>query len=428
MTTQTFSPQRQVSTGFVSWHESSCNQQLEVGDLISIGRDSANQIVLSDGYASSRHARIERKDAGFFLRDLRSRNGTFLNGARVMEAWLSEGDRIRIGNMDLLFSCSREESQNNALTSSRNLLWQSQLSRLPSISETGFPVLLTGPSGTGKDVLAQALHRMSPRRAGPFVSVNCSALSESLVESELFGHLRGSFTGATEDRKGAFQVARGGTLFLDEIGDLPLSLQPKLLRALENQQIRAVGSDHATRTDVRIVAATHHCLKRLVLEERFRSDLFFRLNVVQFQVPPLSERIEDFEDLFYQFAKKVRVRFSHAAILTLKQHSWPGNIRELKNVVSRAKAFYGTAEVTEADVPQLLDVLPSYDERGSHSAFKPSRSVIKEIEVEMIRSRLIANRGNQRKTAADLGLPKSTLHDRIRDYGIDVEKLIAEAT
>lgn len=427
MNTQTLTPQRPLNTGFVSWQDSNCTQQLEVGDMISIGRDSANHIILSDGYISHRHVRIERKDAGFFLRDLRSRNGTYLNGARVMEAWLSEGDRIRVGSVDLVFSCEREDTKNTALTTSRNLAWQTQLNRLPSISDTNFPVLLTGPSGTGKDVLAQTLHRMSPRRAGPFVSVNCSALSESLVESELFGHLRGSFTGATDDRKGAFQAARGGTLFLDEIGDLPLSLQPKLLRALENQQIRAVGSDHAQRTDVRIIAATHHCLKKLVLEERFRSDLFFRLNVVQFQVPALEDRMEDFEDLFYHFAKKMRVRFSHAAILRLKQHNWPGNIRELKNVVSRAKAFYGTNEITEERIDHLVDVLPSQSQI-SHAAFKPSRSVIKEIEIEMIRSRLIANRGNQRKTAADLGLPKSTLHDRIRDYGIDVEKLVAEST
>ena len=256
------------------------------------------------------------------------------------------------------------------------------------------------------------------------VSVNCSALSESLVESELFGHIKGSFTGATENRKGAFEAARGGTLFLDEVGDLPLSLQPKLLRALENSQIRPVGSDRSLETDVRIVAATHQDLKKLVFEERFRADLFFRLHVVQLQTPALKDRKEDFEDLIYDFARSMRVRFSFGAVQYLKNHDWPGNIRELKNVVARAKAFWGLEEITEATAAQLIDHLPALSDSIDGNSFKPSRSVIKEIELEMIKSRLIANRGNQRKTAVDLGMPKSTLHDRIKTYGIDVEKLL----
>jgi DNA-binding NtrC family response regulator len=336
---------------------------------------------------------------------------------------LNEGDRIRVGVTEMQFSSTKSESLDIEMAS-KCATWNAQLLRLPNIAQSSFPVLLTGPSGAGKDVLAQAIHRQSARKRGPFVSVNCSALSESLVESELFGHVKGSFTGATGDRKGAFEAARGGTLFLDEIGDLPLALQPKLLRALENSQIRPVGSDRSIETDVRIIAATHHDLKKLVFDEKFRPDLYFRLHVVQIQTPALKERKEDFEDLLYNFARSMRVRFSFAAIQRLKAHDWPGNIRELKNVVARARAFWGTEEITEAMAAQLIDLMPGATGSLPEEACRPSRSVIKEIELEMIKSRLIANRGNQRKTAADLGMPKSTLHDRIRTYEIDIEKLI----
>lgn len=357
------------------------------------------------------------------MRDLRSRNGTFVNGARIFEAQLNDGDRIRIGRSN--WSTWQKEAGPTEDMTSLNAVWKARLDKLPNVASSQFPVLLTGPSGCGKDVLAQRIHKLSARRGGPFVSVNCSALSEALVESELFGHLRGSFTGATGDRKGAFEAARGGTLFLDEIGDLPMTLQPKLLRALENSQIRPVGSDRSIETDVRIIAATHHDLKKLVYDERFRADLYFRLHVVQMRTPALKERMEDFETLLYHFARAMRVRFSFGAIQVLKRHDWPGNIRELKNAVARAKAFWGAEEIyrgsrRSADRSDARSRDPAIED-----AFKPSRSVIKEIELEMIKSRLVANRGNQRKTAADLGMAKSTLHDRVAQLsGIDVEKLV----
>ncbi|WP_374032992.1 sigma 54-interacting transcriptional regulator [Bdellovibrio bacteriovorus] len=193
---------------------------------------------------------------------------------------------------------------------SRNEVWNEELQTLSNVAKTEFPVLILGPSGTGKDVIAQALHENSLRDKGPFVSVNCSALSETLIESELFGHVKGSFTGAINDRKGAFEAARGGTLFLDEIGDLSYSLQAKLLRALENNEIRPVGADRNVRTDVRIIAATHQNLSEKIREGLFRSDLYFRLNVVSVAPPALALRMEDFEELLYTFARKMRVRFS----------------------------------------------------------------------------------------------------------------------
>ena len=197
---------------------------------------------------------------------------------------------------------------------------------LSSVATSSCPVLILGPSGTGKDVLANAIHNSSKKSGAPFISVNCSALTETLVESELFGHTKGSFTDAVSDRKGAFEAARGGTLFLDEIGDLPYSLQAKLLRALENNEIRPVGSDRSIKTDVRIIAATHQNLYNKIRDGEFRADLFYRLNVITIETPALKERIEDFDNLLYSFARQMRVRFSFNAIKTLKKHDWPGNI------------------------------------------------------------------------------------------------------
>ena len=302
--------------------------------------------------------------------------------------------------------------------SSRNSDWNMELEGLLGVAQTDFSVLLLGPSGTGKDVVAQALHKHSGRCYAPFVSVNCSALTETLIESELFGHVRGSFTGAMNDRKGAFETARGGTLFLDEIGDLSYNLQAKLLRALENSEIRPVGSDRIVKTNVRIIAATHQNLVTKIQEGQFRSDLFFRLNVVSVQTPALKNRIEDFEDLIYTFAKQMRVRFSFDAIQRLKGHSWPGNIRELKNLVSRASALYPSQQIDVEKVDRLLrnsiNLATAQDQTERKQV-----SVLKEVERQIILRKLEANSGNQKRTALDLGMPKSTLNDRLRQYNIN---------
>lgn len=301
---------------------------------------------------------------------------------------------------------------------SRNPLWNAELQSLRHVAETDFPVLLLGPSGTGKDLLAQAIHGASPRQHAAFVSVNCSALTETLIESELFGHIKGAFTGAINDRKGAFESARNGTLFLDEIGDLPINLQAKLLRALENNEIRPVGSDRIVTTNIRVIAATHQNLSQKINDGTFRSDLFFRLNVISVSTPALRDRTEDFEDLINCFAKQMRVRFSFDAIQKLKMHSWPGNIRELRNLVSRAAAVFPHHQIDLDRAARLLKSSAVYtplyeDQTGSRL------SVIKEVEKQIILKKLQENKGNQRKTALELKMPKSTLNDRLRQYKVD---------
>ncbi len=422
MTEKVLTNEKAANAGFLYCLTHSQSAPTNIGEFISLGRDSSNLIPIADPFVSTRHARIEKREGAYILKDLRSRNGTFLNGSRVYEVSLSPGDHIKIGEREFLFQDKIQTLDSNPLLKSKSPAWQSQLQNLPYFSQTDLPVLLLGPSGTGKEVLAKLIHDQSTRRKKPFISVNCSALSESLVESELFGHTKGSFTGATHNRPGAFEAARGGTLFLDEVGDLPLVLQPKLLRALENKEIRPVGSDKTLSTDVRIIAATHQNLNDKVKTGQFRADLFFRLHVIKMAIPSLRDRREDFEDLLYGFAKEMKVSFNFTAVEALKQHNWPGNIRELKNTVARASALFQGTRITEDLVPQLIDsVVP---ESRVYQQMDSNLSIIKEMEKEMIRQRLIANRGNQRQTAADLNMPKSTLHDRIKSYGAEFEELL----
>lgn len=398
-------------------HLSDSGQRTNLSSLLVIGSDPGCGLHIQGAGVAERHCRIEQKnDSTWILRDLRSSEGTYLNNAKILEAELCDGDIISIGETELLFE-TQDSSHLEFPMTSKNSEWNEELQSLAHVSRTDFPVLILGPSGTGKDVIANNIHNESPRRNGPFISVNCSALTETLIESELFGHIKGSFTGAISDRKGAFEAARGGTLFLDEIGDLSYSLQAKLLRALENEEIRPVGADRNVKTDVRVIAATHQNLSSKIREGLFRSDLYYRLNVVSITPPSLQNRMEDFDTLLYGFAKKLRVRFSFNAIATLKKHSWPGNIRELKNLVTRASAVFPREYITEQHIDKLIDrTLCTNPTPISQVANIP---VIKEIERQMIIKRLEANRGNQRRTASDLGMPKSTLHDRLKLYNID---------
>jgi transcriptional regulator with PAS, ATPase and Fis domain len=396
-------------------------------NIVTFGSSNDATVVFPIPGLEDRHCRIEQKEQGFILKDLRSETGTYLNGARILEAYLQDGDLITLGEAHITFFFNNPEIKPPCDLKSKNEKWDAQLKSLPYFASTDYPVLILGPSGSGKEIIANKMHEYSQRSRGPFVGVNCSALTETLIESELFGHLKGSFTGAIADRKGAFESARGGTLFLDEIGDLPYTLQAKLLRALENKEIRPVGSDRTIQTDVRIIAATHQNLKTLIKEKNFRSDLYYRLNVIHFQTPALQQRMEDFDDIFFTLCKDFRIRFNFDSIQKLKRYNWPGNIREVKNIIARAAALHPSSTITEEmidtlfdeiETPSIIETLPIQPELNSGNNGVPT-NIIKEIEKQMILTRLAANNGNQRRTAQDLGIPKSTLHDRIKMYKID---------
>jgi transcriptional regulator with PAS, ATPase and Fis domain len=403
-------------------------EPIEMSEFLCFGSDQENHIVLSDDEMAAKHARIEKKGEYYLVRDLRSSNGTYVNGVKVLESYLTPGDVIKMGKTEFIFHSPDDLSEAEHL-SSKNATWAEQLQKIPNIAQSDLPVLILGPSGSGKEVLSTYIHRLSSRKDAVLLTVNCSALTESLAESELFGHVRGSYTGATQDRKGAFEAAKNGTLILDEIGDLPLSLQPKLLRALENKEIKPVGSDKIVKTNVRIIACTHQNLKKKVETGEFRLDLFYRLNIIQVNLPPLKNRIEDFEKILFTFSKEMKVKFTHCAIQELMAYDWPGNIRELKNVVSRARATMRGQPVEKCHVLQLLEYkaveIQSFGTIQIPNGNSPSKTnIIKEIEKQIIQKRLLMNAGNQRKTADDLGIPRSTLNDRIRTYKININDLI----
>lgn len=300
---------------------------------------------------------------------------------------------------------------------SNNLFLKEQYTKLPRIAVSELPVLILGPSGSGKERIAEAVHRLSIRKDGPFVRLNCSALTEALAESELFGHMKGAFTGAVQDRKGVFETARGGTLFLDEIGDLSAGIQAKLLRALENREIRPVGSDRNIKTNVRIVAATHQDLLSKIKQHHFRADLYYRLNVLQLRTLSLSDRLEDFDDLLSDFSSLFNVYFSEPTVARLRAYPWPGNIREMQNTIARLGAFYPGEVICDQKLASLSDQLCSVQPDACPDFM--SYHQFKEKEQEVILQALRIHRGNQRRVAAALGMPKSTLNDKIRNYQID---------
>ncbi len=397
----------------------------DVGEFVCLGAEKSNHIILLGEGISERHARIEIKDDIFVIKDLRSSTGTYVNEKRTIETFLYAGDIVRLGPYEFIFENADQESCIAKLRSN-NEKWDKIVQKVPTYAKSDLPILLLGESGTGKEVLSQALHKLSRRKYKPAVTVNCSALTKSLAESELFGHVKGAYTGATQDRKGAFEEARGGTLILDEVGDLPLDLQPKLLRAIENKEIKPVGSDRVIRTDCRIIACTHHDLQEKVQRGEFRLDLFFRLNVIQVKIPSLRERREDFNSIISEFSKSMRVRFAFDALEFLRIQMWPGNIRELKNLVARCRIYFPKVYITKIQVESLMDKQREVFLSTTNLSEK-KKGLLKDIERELIITRLVANRGNQRITSMELGMAKSTLFDRIKMYGINVKELSGRA-
>ena len=401
---------------FLYWKKEKSIEQTEIKDFLSIGREDNNLLVLDDNFVSRRHARIERKQNKglYILKDMDSQNGVFLNGSRIQTAILNHNDNIQIGNQQFTFSFERFNHKWKMLFQSQNKQWNETLSRIPHIAVSDSPVLILGPSGSGKELIAQMIHNYSKRSQALMVSINCSALTESLVESELFGHTKGSYTGSLNNRKGAFLTASQGTLFMDEIGDLSLRLQPKLLRAIEYKEIKAIGSDLPIKTDARIVSATHQNLLEKAREDKFRKDLFFRLNVVTLKIPSLADRMEDFDPLFQYFCLMYGVTFSSSALKLFKSYHWPGNIRELKNTIERAKALYPSETLDKEKALSILERL--------ESKYKKEKEPLWLLEKKSIISALKTYKGNQVKVSKLLDIPRSSLHDKLRQYEINAKK------
>jgi NtrC-family two-component system response regulator AlgB len=306
---------------------------------------------------------------------------------------------------------------------SKNAPLQRQIEQLFRAADTQASILILGESGTGKSMIARAIHDQSPFRDKPFITVSCPSLSRELLESDLFGHVKGSFTGAMRDTWGKVKAAEGGTLFLDEIGELPIEIQPKLLRLLQEREYERLGETVSRKANVRVIAATNRDLKQWSTEGRFREDLFYRLNVISAIMPPLRERQEDligcaenFLKFFAdQFRRKVR-RFSPAALGVIRSHSWPGNIRELRNAIERAVILAEGDEITPRDLP---DATASNALNGTHHGAEVGQRVsIEKLECEHIR-RIMSSTDSLQEAAEVLGIDAATLYRKRKRYQLD---------
>ncbi|MBC8353201.1 MAG: sigma-54-dependent Fis family transcriptional regulator [Planctomycetes bacterium] len=281
------------------------------------------------------------------------------------------------------------------------------------VAPTGSTVLILGETGSGKELVARAVHEQSPRAANSFVAINCGALPESLIESELFGHRKGAFTGADDHRVGLFEVAHGGTIFLDEIGELPKSMQAKLLRVLESGEIRRVGDNESVKVDVRVVCATHRDLEQMVEEDDFREDLMYRINTFEISLPPLRQRVSDIPELAKHLYRRFRPKakagdnlFSLDAIEALASHSWPGNVRELANVIEHATIVCDGPQITPEHLPRRF---------GSRSARSTSLGpmTLRDLEMQAIHESLERHDGNKPAVAEELGVSLKTLYNKL---------------
>ena len=411
--------------------------------VTTIGKRETNDLVLADKTVSRNHIEIKYAEDGFLLRDLESTNGTFINGTRVKEAYLVPGDHIKVGITTLEFVAYDEKVriEPSAQHSFGTLVGKSTKMRqifsiLEKISPTHATVIIEGDTGTGKELVARAIHENSQRKGKSFVVFDCSAVAPNLIESELFGHERGSFTGAVKSRRGAFEEANGGTIFLDEIGELTPELQPKLLRALEQREIKRVGSNAAVKIDVRVVCATNRNLRKEIEEGRFREDLYYRLSVVKISLPSLKERLDDIPPLVERFLTTAKynrkpdgevkvTKVDDDALKLLSRYEWPGNVRELNNVIERACSFVEGDTISKPHLDFIFAELSHGEERTERMRveadvpFKDAKQkIVESFEKEYLVDLLKRNNHNLSKASREAKIDRKHLRNLLKKYGI----------
>jgi DNA-binding NtrC family response regulator len=398
-----------------------------------IGADPSADVVLADEAVSGRHCAVVPTATGFDVRDLESRNGTLLDGVTITRAAVPVGAVLRLGRSLVQLMPAEEavdlppsEADRFGELIGTSLAMRQIYALLERASQSAASILFLGESGTGKELAARAIHDASPRSGGPFVVFDCGAATDTLIESDLFGHVRGAFTGAQLDRQGAFAAAHGGTLFLDEIGDLPLPLQPKLLRMLEAGEVTPLGSRKTERYDVRVVAATHRDLFAEIGRGGFRGDLYYRLAVVEAHLPPLRARLEDLPELVLKFldrAGATHVRTVGGPNLDrLAAYHWPGNIRELRNVITRAVAL----SAPDADFDSMAILLrPSRAAEDSAPRAKADRpfhdakaEVVARFERDYLTDLMRRAEGNISEAARMAGVERKYLYKLLDKYGL----------
>jgi DNA-binding NtrC family response regulator len=427
---------------------------------VKIGRGHEADLQLPDPSVSRIHAKVFRVGSQYFLADLRSRNGTHAGGKRISQLSLDDGRMFQVGPFRIHFHCpvhgfpageepTAPSGAASAIagavdadpvrvppkgTESATALGEAPfgliggsahvrklVATIRRVAASDVPVLIEGETGSGKELVARGIHDASARRERPFIVVNCGAISPELIESELFGHEKGAFTGATTQRKGAFELANSGTIFLDEIGELPITLQPKLLRALEQKEFKRVGGNELSLADVRILAATNRNLREEVARKMFREDLYFRIGAIMLSIPPLRDRREDVAPIARHFLSRMGnpasgtlFSLSPAALDALIAHDWPGNVREVRNAIQRAAVMADSGELTAHDFSFLRQGSAQESETENPSGL--SRWEL--AERTNILGELARQMGNKTKAARELGIAKSTLFEKLKKYGI----------
>ena len=409
----------------LSWTDEAGTHRYVVEGRRTLGSAPGAEVRVSDREVSRLHAELEPTDKGTWVRDLGSRNGTFVDNLLVTSALVPEGAHIRVGGTELVLRYPNTPSPVElwpeagfggligASTSMRELF--AQMSR---VARSDAPVLILGETGTGKELAARALHDASSRASGPFIIVDCAALAGSLIEGELFGHARGAFTGAVCARPGSFEAATGGTIFLDEIGELPLAMQPKLLRVLESQTVKRLGETDQRRIDIRLLAATNRDLRRMVNAGAFREDLYFRIAVLPLVLPPLRARTNDIPLLVSHFLggrKPVEPVSAHE----LTGMPWLGNVRELRNFVERACAFGAQDALASGQETPIGLAMAETSAVAFEQPFKDFRERwIDQGEREYVQ-RLLDRHGRNVALAAEAaGLDRTYLYRLIRKHGL----------
>jgi DNA-binding NtrC family response regulator len=411
---------------------------------LTIGSSSSNDLVLTDSTVSRRHALLAVEGDRYVFRDLESTNGSRVDGTPVREAFLSPGARVELGDTEIIFQPRkkweridvRDADHFGGLYGTTDAM-RSVFSLLAKLAPTDLSCILVGETGTGKELAARAIHEHSSRGGKPFIVVDCGAISDNLIESELFGHERGAFTGADRQRIGAFEAAHQGTVFLDEIGELPIELQPKLLRVLERKEVKRLGSTKMQEIDVRVVAATHRDLAAMIKEGSFREDLYYRLAEVVVDLPPLRDRLGDLgviaSRILGEMASEGPVpALGDDALAALSRRSWPGNVRELRNVLKRAVVLASGSTLGAKDL-QLDSSGPLRDTSGApmSAAAAADLEVADDLPIKEARDRWVAPMereylariikrcgGDLDKAAEEAGIHRKSLERLLRQHNL----------
>lgn len=424
---------------------------------ITVGRSAVNDLTLIDSSVSGTHLELSLSDKeGVLVRDLGSTNGTKVNGVRIKEAWIEPGTTIALGKTVIVFMSADQVAVPVSDQEQYGALWGASLAMrelfatLEKIAATNMSVQIHGETGTGKELVARALHDESDRADKPFVVLDCGSMPRDLAEAAIFGHRRGSFTGAVSDRAGAFEEANGGTLFLDEIGELPLDLQPKLLRVLDRHEVQRIGEHTTRKIDVRVICATHRDLRKMVGQGTFREDLYFRLSVMSVELPPLRDRGDDVILLAERFLSDFNRRQSRQLVLgdqakaALVSEPWQGNVRQLRNCIERAAYLANTdivqpvdlhlgrrgevalptsAPREESQTESAGDGLPGFDPAIFDAPFKAAKqTVVDQFERAYLAKLVDRAGGNLSRASAEAGITRYYLRELLKRLGMHGKK------